>query len=331
MKAILTNQDKSLAWASVPDPVMSDGEALVEIHAAAVNRADLMQREGNYPPPAGWPEWMGLEVGGIVKELSPGAAAKSRWKPGDRVCALLGGGGYAEAVSVPWDLLMPVPKGLSLTEAAALPEVYAASYLNLFIEGNLEAGQTVFIPAGASGLASAAIPLAKAFGAYVITSVLTDELAVAIKDLGADLIINSGKQKVCEVLKSLMEAGRPVNIAMDCLAGRDVGESLPYMAKGGYWILLAVLAGPSAVIDLWPLITGGVHLVGSTLRSRTPEMKARILRELTAKVWPKIEDGTIGPKICAVLPIEEAERAHDLLRDNGHIGKVVLQVRGGNE
>jgi putative PIG3 family NAD(P)H quinone oxidoreductase len=310
---------------------MSDGEILVEIHAAAVNRADLMQREGNYPPPAGWPGWMGLEIGGIVKELSSGAAAKSRWKPGDRVCALLGGGGYAEAVSVPWDLLMPVPRGLSLTEAAALPEVYATSYLNLFIEGNLEAGQTVFIPAGASGLASAAIPMAKAFGAYVITSVLTDELAVAIKGLGADLVINSSKQKVCEVFKERMETGHPVNIAMDCLAGQDVGDSLPYMAKGGYWILLSVLAGPSAVVSFWPLITGGVHLVGSTLRSRMPEIKARILRELTAKVWPRIEDGTICPKIFAVVPVTEAEKAHDLLRDNRHIGKVVLQVRGGNE
>jgi putative PIG3 family NAD(P)H quinone oxidoreductase len=309
---------------------MSDGEVLVEIHAAAVNRADLMQREGNYPPPPGAPEWMGLEVGGIVKELSPGAAAKSRWKPGDSVCALLGGGGYAEAVSVPWNLLMPVPRGLSLTEAAALPEVYAASYLNLFIEGKLEAGQTVFIPAGASGLASAAIPLAKAFGAYVVTSVLTDEMAAAIKDLEADLIINSGRQKVSEVLKGLMEAGRPVNIAMDCLAGQDVGDSLPYMAKGGYWILLAVLAGPSATISLWPLITSGVHLVGSTLRSRTPEIKARILRELVTRVWPRIEDGTISPKIFAAVPITEAERAHDILKDNRHTGKVVLQVREGN-
>jgi NADPH2:quinone reductase len=327
VKAILINKDTSLRWGDVPDPAPADGEVVVEVHAAAVNRADVMQRAGNYPPPSGWPEWMGLEVAGMVREVSPAAAEKSPWKKGDKVCALLGGGGYAQAVSVPWEFLMPIPQGLSMTEAAALPEVYATSYLNLFIEGKLETGQTAFIPAGASGLASAAIPMAKAFGARVLTSVLDDEIALAIKDLGADIIINSSKEKVADILKAQMGAGHPVNVAMDCLAGQDVGDSLPFMARGGYWILLSTLAGPQATIELWPLITGGIHLVGSTLRSRTPEMKARILRELVKNVWPKIEAGKIKPSIYRVVPIEEAEEAHKIMDNKRHVGKVVLRVK----
>ena len=188
MKAILVNETKDLVWSEVADPVIRDDEVLVKIHAAALNRADLLQRQGKYPSPAGCPEWMGLEVAGVIEKIG---ADVTDWKVGDRVCALLGGGGYAEYVAVKYDMLMPIPKGLSMTQAAALPEAYATSYLNLFIEGHLEAGQTAFVPAGASGLASVAIPMAKAFGARVITSVLSDEIAEKIRPLGADVIINS--------------------------------------------------------------------------------------------------------------------------------------------
>jgi NADPH2:quinone reductase len=174
MKATLVDENKNLVWSDVADPIIKDDEVLVKIYAAALNRADLLQRQGKYPSPAGCPEWMGLEIAGVVVATGKDV---TNWKVGDRVCALLGGGGYAEYVAVKHDMLMPVPKGLSLVEAAALPEAYATSYLNLFIEGHLEAGQTAFIPAGASGLASFAIPMAKAFGARVITSVLSDEIA----------------------------------------------------------------------------------------------------------------------------------------------------------
>jgi putative PIG3 family NAD(P)H quinone oxidoreductase len=327
MKAILINNDQSLSWTDVPDPICCKDQLIIEVHAAAVNRADIMQRAGDYPPPAGWPEWPGLEVSGIIRELSPEAAAQGSLKTGDKVCALLGGGGYAEYVAVPSGMVMPIPKGLSMIEAAALPEVYATSWLNLFIEGRLEAGQTAFIPAGASGLASAAIPMAKAFGARVITSVLDDELAIAVEYTGADIIINSSKQKATDILKAEMEAGRPVNVAMDCLAGQEMGDSLPYMAHGGYWILLSVLAGKTANISLWPLITGGVHLVGSTLRSRTPEMKARILRDLVRNVWPKIESVVIKPHVYKVFPIQDADAAQAEMDNNRHIGKIVLKVK----
>jgi len=323
MKAILVDENKNLVWSDVVAPVIKDDEVLVKIYAAALNRADLLQRQGKYPSPAGCPEWMGLEVAGVIVEVG---WAVSDWKVGDRVCALLGGGGYAEYVAVKYDMLMPIPKGLSMVEAAALPEAYATSYLNLFIEGHLEAGKTAFIPAGASGLASVAIPMAKAFGARVITSVLSDEIAEKIKPLGADVIINSTTQCVEEILKAEEENGTPVAVSMDCLSGETLGKSLPYMARGGYWIVISTLAGVETAVQLRPLLTKGLHLVGSMLRNRTPEFKAYILSELVRNVWPKIEDGTIKPSIYKVLPIIEAEAAHAILERGENVGKVVLRV-----
>ena len=323
MKAILIDENKNLIWSEVANPVIKGDEVLVKIHAAALNRADLLQRQGKYPSPPGCPEWMGLEVAGVIEKVG---SAVTNWKIGDRVCALLGGGGYAEYVAVKYDMLMPIPKGLSMVEAAALPEAYATSYLNLFIEGHLEAGQTAFIPAGASGLASVAIPMAKAFGARVITSVLSDEIAEKIKSLGADVIINSTTQCVEEILKTEEENGTPVRVSMDCLSGETLGKSLPYMARGGYWIVISTLAGIETTVKLRPLLTKGLHLVGSMLRNRTPEFKAYILSELVKNVWPKIESGMIKPSIYRVLPITEAEAAHAILERSENVGKVVLRV-----
>ena len=323
MKAMLVDDNKNLVWSEVDTPVIRDDEVLVKIHAAALNRADLLQRAGKYPSPAGCPPWMGLEISGVIEKC--GDSAKN-WQVGDKVCALLGGGGYAEYVAVKEDMLMPIPKGLSMVEASALPEAYATSYLNLFIEGHLEAEQTAFIPAGASGLASVAIPMAKAFGARVITSVLSDEIREKIKPLGADVIINSTTECVEEFLKAEEENGRPVNVSMDCLSGETLGKSLPYMARGGYWIVISTLAGVETTVMLRPLLTKGLHLVGSMLRNRTPEFKAYILSELVKNVWPKIEDGTIKPSIYRVLPIIEAEAAHAILERGENVGKVVLRV-----
>ena len=326
MRATLVDENKNLVWSEVPDPVIGDEDVLVKIYAAALNRADLLQRQGKYPSPAGCPEWMGLEVSGVIVEVGKKVSEKSNWKVGDRVCALLGGGGYAEYVSVKYDMLMPVPKGLTMAEAAALPEAYATSYLNLFIEGHLEAGQTAFIPAGASGLASVAIPMAKAFGARVVTSVLSDEIAEKIKPLGADVVINSTTECVEEILKAEEERGTPVSVSMDCLSGETLGKSLPYMARGGYWIVISTLAGTETNVLLRPLLTKGLHLVGSMLRNRTPEFKAYILSELVKNVGPKIEDGTIKPSIYKILPITEAEAAHAILERGENVGKVVLTV-----
>lgn len=323
MKAMLIGENRSLVWSDVPDPVIKDDEVLVKIYAAALNRADLLQREGKYPSPPGCPEWMGLEIAGKIVEVGKNVKG---WQIGDRVCALLGGGGYAEYVAVKHDMLMPIPKGLTMEEASALPEAYATSYLNLFIEGHLQPGQTAFVPAGASGLASVAIPMAKAFGARVITSVLSDAIAEKIKGLGADVIINSTTTDVASVLAQEEENGTPVSVSMDCLSGETLGKSLPYMARGGYWVVISTLAGIETTVQLRPLLTKGLHLVGSMLRNRTPEFKAYLLGQLVEKVWPKIESGAIRPSVYKVLPMAEAEAAHDILYRSENIGKVVLRV-----
>ena len=221
---------------------------------------------------------------------------------------------------------MPVPKGLSLIEAAALPEAFATSYLNLFIEGRLQPGQTAFIPAGKSGLASAAIPLARAFGARVITTVRSDEAAEKIAPLGAAVIVNTEKERVEDVLAREEQSGAPVNVSMDCLSGEMLGRSLPYMARGGYWIVISTLAGTETNLPLRPLLTKGLHITGSMLRNRAPEYKAYILSELVKNVWPKIESGEIRPLIYRVLPIAQAAEAHAILERGENIGKVVLRV-----
>ena len=285
MKAILVNEDKSLRWDNVPDPEIKSEEVLVKIEAAALNRADLMQREGDYPPPAGCPEWMGLEVAGVITEMGEDARAKSSYKVGDRVCALLGGGGYAEYVAVKYDMLMPIPKNCSVIEAAAIPEAFATAYLNLFIEGGLQAGNTLLMNAGASGLASVIIPMAKAFGARVITTVLTDEIAEKITHLGADRVVVTAKEDISQVLKEELEEGHGVDVAIDCLGGEIMGKCIHYLTHGARWIMIAALAGVKTEIDLKNVYVRNVRIVGSTLRSRRPEVKAEILRGNFASVF----------------------------------------------
>lgn len=323
MKAMLVKENEALVWSEVADPVIGEDEVLVKIHAAGVNRADLLQRQGKYPSPPGCPEWMGLEIAG---EVAACGSAVSKWQVGDRVCALLGGGGYAQYVAVKEDMCMPIPKGLSFVEAASLPEAYATSYLNLVFEGHLQAGQTVFVPAGASGLASAAIPMAKALGARVITSVRKAAQVEAVQALGADRVICTETESVEAVLAEEEANGTAVNVSMDCLCGETLGKSLPYMARYGYWIVISTLAGTETNIQLRPLLTKGLHLVGSTLRSRTPAFKAQLLQTLTETLWPLLEKGQLKPVIHAVLPMEQAEQAHAILAKGGHIGKVVLEV-----
>ena len=327
MKAILVNDDRSLRWDDVPNPEMKSEEVLVEIHAAALNRADLMQREGDYPPPPGCPEWMGLEIAGVIVKMGEEAEEKSDWKIGDKVCALLGGGGYAEYAAVKYDMLMPVPKNCSMVEAAAIPEAFATAYLNLFIEGKIKPGDTLLMNAGASGLASVIIPMAKAFGVRVITTVLTDEIAASIRHLNADRVVVTTQENISEVLKEELANGHGVDVAIDCLGGEIMGKCLHYLNHGARWIMIAALAGQKTEIDLKNIYVRNVRIVGSTLRSRTPEVKAQILSELVERVFPKIESGEVKPTIYKTLPITEAETAHEILYKGKNVGKVVLTVK----
>ncbi len=326
MKAILVNDDRSLRWDTVPDPVLGDDDCLVKIEAAALNRADLMQREGDYPPPEGCPEWMGLEIAGTIVEIADGAKEKSNWKIGDKVCALLGGGGYAQYATIKYDMLMPVPDNCSMVEAAAMPEAYATAYLNLFIEGNIQEGDTLLMNAGASGLASVIIPMAKAFGIRVITTVLTQGIADSIQHLHADRVVVTTKEDIAAVLKEELENGHPVDVAIDCLGGEIMGKCIHYLKHGARWIMIAALAGIKTEIDLKNIYVRNVRIIGSTLRSRTPAVKAQILKELVEKVWDKVSSGEVKPTIYKVLPIQEAEAAQDLLYKGQNVGKVVLTV-----
>lgn len=325
MKAILVNDDKSLRWDEVPNPVLAEDEVLIKVEYAALNRADLMQREGDYPPPEGCPEWMGLEVSGEIVEMTEGAKAKSNYKIGDKVCALLGGGGYAEYVSVKYDMCMPVPENCTMAEAAAIPEAFATAYLKLFFEGHAKAGDTLLMQAGASGLASVIIPMAKAFGLRVITTVISDPKN--IQHLGADLVVDTRVQNLPEILKKEEAEGRAIDIAIDCLGGQNLGDCLPYVKYGCRWIVIAALAGANTTIDLKNIYKKNIRIVGSTLRSRTPEMKAEILSKLVNEVWEKVANGDIKPTVYKVLPIIEAEEAHDILYRGENIGKVVLKVQ----
>ncbi|MDF3130123.1 NAD(P)H-quinone oxidoreductase [Kiritimatiellaeota bacterium B1221] len=318
MKAILINEQNDLVWNEVPDPVRKEGEVIIDIRAAALNRADLMQRAGNYPPPPEWPDWMGLEVSGVIAETQPG----SRWQVGDKVCALLGGGGYAEKVAVPSDMVLSIPEGLSFEEAAAIPEAFATSYLNLCIEGGMKKGDAVFIQAGASGLGMAAIQLAKSYGAKVVTTVSTDEKAAFVKSLGADVIINRKKEDIATVL-----AEHPVDVAMDCVAGKNLGPCLKTMARGGRWIVIATLGGAASDLDMLDFFKRGVKLIGSTLRSRRSEMKADILGRLEKDLWMSFSVGALKPIVHTSLPIEQAEKAHAILQVDQNLGKVVLTVK----
>ena len=327
MKAILIKNDQSLRWEDVPDPMLEEDEVLIEIHAAALNRADLMQREGNYPPPPGCPEWMGLEVAGVIVGMGAQAAQNCRFVMGDAVCALLGGGGYAEYVAVRYDMLLPIPDGCSMVEAAAIPEAFATAYLNLFYEGGAKAGDTLLVTAGASGLASVVIPMAKAFGMRVITTVRSAQKAAAIAHLGADRIVNTKEISLADVLREELEAGHGVDVAIDCVGGAEMGACLPYLNRGARWIMIAALGGTLTEIDLKNIYVRNVRIIGSTLRSRAPELKARILADIVENVYPLIEQAALKPTVCATFPITEAEAAQDKLYRSENVGKVVMTVR----
>ena len=327
MKVVLADKNKNLLIKEVPTPKIGEEEVLIKVAYAAVNRADLMQREGTYPPPPGCPEWLGLEVSGVIMEAGA-KAAEDGAVPGAKVCALLGGGGYAEYVAVRYDMTMPVPTGCTLAEAAAMPEAFATAYLNLFIEGGLKRGDVFLMHAGASGLASVVIPMAKAFGAYVVTTIIDGDKRAIVAKTGADRIVNTKTEDIVKVLTELDEAGTPVSLAIDCLGGEVAGKCLPHLAYMAKWIMIATLAGDLTSVDMRKLYVRNVRFVGSTLRSKPEDTKAEILRLLVRNVWEKVSSGEIRPAIFRILPIERAEEAHALLQEGKSAGKVVLEVAG---
>ncbi len=321
MKAVLISPEKELVLSELPDPEIRKGYVVIDVRAAGVNRADLLQVDGCYPPPEGWPDWPGLECSGTVY-AAPGS---SRFRPGDKVCALLGGGGYAEKVAVPEELVMAMPENCSFEEAAALPEVFATAFLNLVRIGNLKKGETLFMQAGASGLGLAVIQLAKFLGAKVVTTVSSEAKAQAVKAAGADVVINRKTMNVPEELKK-----HPIDVAVDCAAGEILGECLEAMNRGGKWIVIATLGGTESRVSLKTFMAKHISLIGSTLRSRSNAEKGEILRQLEETLWQEIARGTLKPVIDRVFPASQAAEAHKLLRDQVNVGKVILTFPAGN-
>ena len=319
MKAMCINEKKEFVWTEVPDPVChAEFDVKIKIRAAALNRADLMQRAGIYAPPEGWPLWPGLECAGEVMECPEGG----RFRVGDRVCALLGGGGYAEEVVVPEGMCMPIPKGIEFWEAAGIPEVYATAYLNLRIVGEIQRGETFFINGGEGGLGIATTQLAKhVFGAKVIAQVASDANGEFCRGVGADITVNRFKDDLVKVLTE-----NPPNVAIDPVGGKLMGPCIATMPYRGRWISLACMAGPETTLDVNLLWRKNLRIIGSTLRSRTSEEKKAILAGLVKEAWPAFESRAFAPFIHKVLPIAEVTEAHGILERGENRGKVVLTV-----
>lgn len=316
MKAMILDEKRNFQWADVPDPVRKADEVLIKTAAAAVNRADVMQKDGCYASPPGWPAWCGLEIAGEVLEAPAGAAVKK----GDKVCALLGGGGYSEMVTAPAGMVIPIPEGLSMVEASSLPEVWSTVYLNLMQEaGGMKKGDVFYMQAGASGVGLAAIQFAKLMGAEVITTIDSPEKAAFVKKLGADYVLDYRTENVLDVIKE-----HNPTVALDCIGGKLMGECFRHMVFGGRWIMIATMAGAETVIDLETVWRKRIRLIGSTLRSRTPEEKSRILNALKTELWPLFSQRRLISNIHAVFPIRNVDDAHGVMRRCENIGKIVL-------
>lgn len=308
--------DGQLEWSAQPRPDCDVGQVRIRVAAAGLNRADLLQRNGLYPPPPGASEVLGLECAGVVTE----AGAGSRWRVGDRVCALLAGGGMAEEVVVDARHALPVPEGLSLVEAAALPEVYATAWLNLFQLARLQPGEKVLLHAGASGVGSAAIQLCKAFGSPCWVSVGSAERLAYCEGLGAQGGVLRG-----DGLDGLRDFG-PFDVVLDPVGASYAAHNLKLLAQDGRWVIIGLMGGRKAELDLALLLGKRIQLIGSTLRSRDAESKAQLLAELEQQVWPLFAEGRLKPQLERSYPIADAEAAFAALASNQVQGKVVLVV-----
>jgi NADPH:quinone reductase len=308
-----------------PLPQLKQGEVLIEVAYAGVNRPDLLQRAGAYPPPPGASPVLGLEVSGTIIGR---AADVTQWDMGDQVCALTPGGGYAEYCAAPASNCLPIPKGLSLKEAAALPENYFTVWTNVFERGGLRAGESFLVHGGSSGIGITAIQLAKAFGATAYTTVGSAEKAEAVKKIGADAAINYKEQDWAEEIKRLT-GKQGVNCILDMVGGPYIEENLRSLALEGRLVQIAFLQSSKVEIDCMPIMLKRLTFTGSTLRPRTVEQKAGIAQALQKNVWPLFESKKIRTVIHATFALEDTVKAHSLMESSAHIGKIMLIVKGG--
>ncbi|MBH81895.1 MAG: NAD(P)H-quinone oxidoreductase [Gammaproteobacteria bacterium] len=318
MYAISIEND-NLVWAETDDPELEIGQVRIRVHATALNRADLVQREGGYPPPPGASPILGLECAGEIMEVGEGV---SSFQVGDAVCALLAGGGYAEQVVVPAGQVLPVPSGLSMAEAASLPEVFATAYLNLYMEAGLQRTERVLVHAAASGVGTAAIQMCVATNNPVFVTAGSDEKVEQCIALGADAGWN---RKAGSFLEAVTRWGE-VDVALDPVGANYLADNLACMAVDGRLALIGLLGGAQTDINLGALLMKRVRLIGSTLRARSVGYKSRVMEGLRENVWPEIEAGNIKPVVHAVLPIAQAGQAHALMAADENFGKIVLSV-----
>ncbi len=311
-----------LHWQEVTGPgPLESGQVRLRVAWAGVNRADLMQRAGHYPPPPGESAILGLEVSGTVTEAGPGV---ERLRTGDKVCALLAGGGYAEEVVVDARQVLPVPEGLGLRQAAALPEVYATAWLNLFMEGALAAGERVLLHAGASGVGTAAIQLCRAFGHPCFVTVGSEEKLAACRALGAEAGWNRHDGSFVEAVK----AWGGTDMILDPVGASYLADNQQVLNADGRLVLIGLMGGRTSELDLGRMLMKRQRLIGSTLRGRPPAAKGAILDALLTHVWPRLVSGELKPLVDRTWPITEAEAAHEHMKRDANIGKVLLSVSG---
>jgi putative PIG3 family NAD(P)H quinone oxidoreductase len=314
---------EALKPARRPTPKPGPGEVLVEVHAAGINRPDLLQRTGNYDPPPGTTDIPGLEVAGRIVAL--GADVRD-WKPGQRVCALLAGGGYAEYCVAPVGQCLALPSHFSMVEGAVLPETFFTVWSNVFDRGRLQPGEALLVHGGASGIGTTAIQLARAYGARVFTTAGTADKCAACERLGAGRAINYRTEDFVAVVKELT-GGKGVDVVLDMVGGDYVAKDLDCLAMDGRHLSIAFLKGGTVTLDLFPVMLKRLTLTGSTLRPRSLAEKAAIAAQLREKVWPKLEEGAIRPLVHKTFPLAEADKAHALMESGEHMGKIALVVR----
>jgi putative PIG3 family NAD(P)H quinone oxidoreductase len=302
-----------LTWAEVPDPVPGDGEVVVQVAATAVNRADILQRQGHYPVPPGASPYPGLECSGRIAEVGPGV---SGWQVGDEVCALLAGGGYAEKVAVPAGQLLPVPAGVDLTAAAALPEVTATVWSNVFMVAHLLPGETLLVHGGSSGIGTMAVQLGKAVGAKVAVTAGSAEKLAACAELGADVLINYREQDFAQEVVA--------DVILDIIGAKYLERNVDALAVSGRLVVIGMQGGVKAELNLGKLLSKRAAIAATSLRPRPPAEKAAIVAAVREHVWPLIEAGTVRPIVDRTLPLPRAAEGHRVVEESGHIGKVLL-------
>ena len=314
-----------LTWSEVPDPEPGPGEVLLDVAATAVNRADVMQRQGHYPPPPGAPEWPGLECSGTVAALGDGVTG---WSVGDEVCALLAGGGYAERVAVPAEQVLPVPAGVGLVEAAALPEVVCTVWSNVFDTARLAPGESLLVHGGASGIGTMAVELAARHGARVLVTAGSPEKLARCRELGAHVAISYRDEDFVERVREETD-GRGVDVVLDNMAAAYLPRNVAALAVGGRLVVIGLQGGRRGELDLGALLAKRASVTATSLRGRPvrgPDGKAPIVAAVRERVWPAVEAGEVRPVVDRVLPLRDAAEAHRVVEAGEHVGKVLLRV-----